>query len=424
MSEEQKTKITIIDGVCGSGKTIGIMEFMKQHRFRRFIYFTPTLSECHRVAGTEAKSCKKNAPKALKNGEYIYDKPSEYNCSELEFKHPISKGSRGQKTSSFIELINEGKNIVSSHKMFTQLGADTQQLISEMSYVGVLDEVVDPMDKHIMSALNQKEMFKDEKVYTDTDGVTLRWNYDKYPDKRKVGDNFYKEQKLADSGNLIKLNDTVILWEMSQQLFESFSEVYILTYQFKGSMLEWFFNAKGITYEVEDRTPKNLRYGNLINIIEDERMNAVGEGWSALSVEKTKELQEVVLKELKGNMTNLRKRVWTEGGVKSRMYTCLNSATKKLAVDGWKSAHVVHNIRGSNDYRHVVNCAYLYNVFLSPNHKQYFKKLGVRIDEETYALNSLLQWLFRSQLRDRKPINIYIPSRRMRELLKKWCNEN
>ena len=34
----------------------------------------------------------------------------------------------------------------------------------------------------------------------------------------------------------------------------------------------------------------------------------------------------------------------------------------------------------------------------------------------------MLQWIFRSQIRMDLPINIYIPSRRMRELLEDWLN--
>ena len=45
------------------------------------------------------------------------------------------------------------------------------------------------------------------------------------------------------------------------------------------------------------------------------------------------------------------------------------------------------------------------------------------IEENKYALSYLIQWLFRSAIRDDKPINIYIPSRRMRELLISWLNE-
>ena len=51
---------------------------------------------------------------------------------------------------------------------------------------------------------------------------------------------------------------------------------------------------------------------------------------------------------------------------------------------------------------------------------RFFVQKGVTVDEETYALSELVQWIFRSQLRDGKEINLYIPSERMRRLLKKW----
>ena len=45
---------------------------------------------------------------------------------------------------------------------------------------------------------------------------------------------------------------------------------------------------------------------------------------------------------------------------------------------------------------------------------------GVNIDEDEWALSELIQWLFRSCIREQKDINIYIPSKRMRSLLIKW----
>ena len=54
--------------------------------------------------------------------------------------------------------------------------------------------------------------------------------------------------------------------------------------------------------------------------------------------------------------------------------------------------------------------------------KQFFIDKNVTIDEDTWALSELLQWVFRSAIREHKEINIYIPSKRMRELLLEWLN--
>ena len=51
------------------------------------------------------------------------------------------------------------------------------------------------------------------------------------------------------------------------------------------------------------------------------------------------------------------------------------------------------------------------------------KKKGVNIDEETWALSELIQWLFRSAIREENEINIYIPSKRMRNLLQEWLEK-
>lgn len=47
------------------------------------------------------------------------------------------------------------------------------------------------------------------------------------------------------------------------------------------------------------------------------------------------------------------------------------------------------------------------NRFVNPVVKQFFKDRGVIVNEELYALSELLQWVFRSQIRNGKPIDLY-----------------
>lgn len=56
--------------------------------------------------------------------------------------------------------------------------------------------------------------------------------------------------------------------------------------------------------------------------------------------------------------------------------------------------------------------------------KQYLEAQGIDVNEDLWALNDLLQWIFRSAIRNDEPISIYIPSRRMRELLLEWIKHN
>lgn len=47
---------------------------------------------------------------------------------------------------------------------------------------------------------------------------------------------------------------------------------------------------------------------------------------------------------------------------------------------------------------------------------------NIKLDEDGYALSEMLQFIWRSAIRNGEPIEIYIPSKRMRELLIKYLN--
>ena len=60
------------------------------------------------------------------------------------------------------------------------------------------------------------------------------------------------------------------------------------------------------------------------------------------------------------------------------------------------------------------------NIFFNPILKNFFEQKGVRVEEDKWALSELLQFLFRSAIRQGEPIKLYIPSKRMRRLLQRW----
>ena len=71
-----------------------------------------------------------------------------------------------------------------------------------------------------------------------------------------------------------------------------------------------------------------------------------------------------------------------------------------------------------------MNVAYLVNRYLNPVVKNFFKSRNVEVDEDGYALSEMLQFIWRSAIREYREINVYIPSSRMRDLLLIWIKEN
>src|SRR5436190_1764841 len=89
---------------------------------------------------------------------------------------------------------------------------------------------------------------------------------------------------------------------------------------------------------------------------------------------------------------------------------------------GLRTHTIALKLRATNKYRHKDVLAFCLNRYMNPIEKHFFDQQNVKVDEDLLALSYLLQWIFRSAVREGKPVHIYIPSRRMRDLLKKWLN--
>ncbi|CAG9612806.1 hypothetical protein BACCIP111899_01984 [Bacillus rhizoplanae] len=59
---------------------------------------------------------------------------------------------------------------------------------------------------------------------------------------------------------------------------------------------------------------------------------------------------------------------------------------------------------------------------MNPMIKRFFHSHDIKVNEDLFALSELLQWLFRSAIRNDEPIDVYIPSERMRTLLEMYLN--
>jgi len=103
------------------------------------------------------------------------------------------------------------------------------------------------------------------------------------------------------------------------------------------------------------------------------------------------------------------------------MWTCVMDFQKDLEHERLTKQFVAVTSRATNDYVDRETLIYLSNRYMNPILKGFFESHNVKVlDEDLWALSELLQWLFRSAIRQGNEINIYIPSSRMRGLLAKY----
>jgi len=88
--------------------------------------------------------------------------------------------------------------------------------------------------------------------------------------------------------------------------------------------------------------------------------------------------------------------------------------------DKGRSGHIPCNTRASNEYANKTVMVHAYDRYPQTVTSNYLDSYGINFSKERYAINELVQWLWRSAIRNDKPIHVAILSARMRKLFIKW----
>ena len=140
-----------------------------------------------------------------------------------------------------------------------------------------------------------------------------------------------------------------------------------------------------------------------------------------LSSSWLKNASDVQFNQLKKNLENFFRKV-CKAKQNEILWSCYKKFVSNLKGKGYTKAWLEYNARATNNYKDRTALAYVCNVYMNPNEVQFFSSYDIQIDQDGLALSTMLQWIWRSAIRDDKSIQIYIPSQRMRELLKQYLD--
>ena len=398
------SKIHIVDSIMGSGKTSAAIELMKERKNDNFIFITPFLSEVERI---------------------------KEKCQPRTFLEPVNKGQG--KLHSLHLLLDRQNSIASTHALFRCYTDYTVELLKQGNYVLVLDEVCDVIEQVDISKDDLNILLKE---YAYVEDSVLIWK----EDKKEYDGLFASIKEMALNKTLIVYGDCLLMWNFPVSVFEGFKEIFILTYLFKAQIQKYYYDYYNVEYDywgvnkiddkycfvehyVEHKYEK-LKY--LIHIVEEDKMNQLGDNAFALSVswyQREEKNKFTLAKKLKANMINffINKRKPDKGDL--AMWTVFKKYQPILKGKGYTEGHVAVNARATNDYRHKRNLAYMVNIYFNPIYKKFFEQKNIEMFEDEYALSEMVQWIWRSAIREGNEIWIYIPSNRMRTILKKWLED-
>lgn len=393
------TKIKVIDAMMGSGKTTYAINLFNDQTqiLKRFIYATPKLAEIDEVSTRIT----------LRN-----------------FEIPDQARGKGSKVTHFMRLVEEGRDIITTHALLDQLNAEQLETIAKQGYELFIDEVPDVYSSFVVDERDKKIAQLAGLIAVDEETSEIKWIADDYSPHGV----FNELKEFLSSDRLFYADNTnAIVSLRKSNFFNAFVSTTILTYMFDCSITRAYFDFMQIDYtiysmkdnEIVDYDAKLENRRELYELIEIKKSKKAGEGYYDLSTNYLKKnATDDIIEQIKNEMYAFSRYNRTKQS--QIMWTCKKEYEKVFSRKGYTNSYIAYTERATNEYRDKDVLMFIGNRFMNPNDAAFFTKRGVRIEQDAWAVSELLQWIFRSAIRDGKKVRLFLPSRRMRELLEKW----
>lgn len=389
----------------GSGKTSWAIQMINNNPDKKYVYITPYLDEVQRI--------KKECP---------------------DFEEPEATSKGELKLDSLNRLLAEGKNIASTHALFKLTTKETINSLKKHDYTLIIDEVMEVVSSDDFKKDDLPTILAAKLAHIDENTGYLIW------DKEDFDGSYNKVKHLCQTKSVVVIDNVALVWVFPATIFKYFKETYILTYMFDAQIQRYYFDMNKMPYEyysVKDAGNRNYELTEYVQSYDKSKYkiniytgkkNDIGtvsqgirkSGFTRLSSTWYNNVTKDDLKRIKNNMVGYFKNDLKNSPSNSNLWTAFIKNRKDLQASPYITGFLECNARAMNSYRHKTAIAYVINKFINPYIVKFFKLYNIKIDEEKYALSELLQFIFRTAIRDEKEINLYIPSVRMRHLLQDW----
>lgn len=428
----KSTNLTVIDSVMGRGKSTWAIQLINSTPEENYIIVVPTLDEVDRYHHALTRpSFIPNREEATETAKSLQDR--------------------------FKALAEENKTIITTHRMLECWDSASLEILRGRNYTLILDEVTDLVRPFEGVAKRDYQLLLNDSVVAEErqpDGlIKLVAGTKAYSVDDNQGLKFSRFMEAVNGGNIYKLRDSFFLWVGSPERFRIFDAVYVMTYLFKGSVMDAWFTYHGDSYLMKSIVNGDLvdyidqggnDFKDLIRLVEDKQLNHIGRKRNLSSSWYDKAKPEDLIR-LKTNLQNFFRGLGVSAkdvmwsvfrGKKDRIvksvapakFTTTNTfnLSSALAQDPKVKAEILCyvpvNIKASNHYRHKKAVAICTNCYAFPSISSFFQDVNIYFDVDRFALSEMIQVIWRSRIREGKDIDLYIPSERMRNLFKTWLN--
>lgn len=404
--------LKILDMPMGTGKTTGIIQYMNSNQDKHFLFVTPYITERERIQSQ---------------------------CPDLEFHIPANERSRLSECHRFIKA---GKNIATTHALFSRFNTETMELLSDKHYTLIIDEEPDCIfgiysissdDFQMLQKRNCFEVVPDTNQLIVNTDTPYQGQIDTFKDlcEQSDGHTFYLVDDLENDNKHIG-----IISVMNPDIFNYFDEIFVLTYLFKDSNYDCycrFWHIPYACYYIEDNMLRSGQFDDARFRAECRSLMEIYKGNLNFRPRSSENLHPMTLSKRfyqetsQGKIKRIQKHATNyirnkcQGKQKEVMWSVYKDYREKLEGGGcYSRSFVPCNCRATNKYRNKSVLAYLLNLYPHPYLKRWLNKNEIEVNDKHFPLTMLLQWVFRSRIRDGEPIKLYLPSARMRDILQEY----
>lgn len=436
-------EIELVDSLMGNGKTHATLRYIESLALsdskNKWIFCTEYLEE-------------------------IGKRTAENPATAHLWRTPMEHGD-ATKTENLIEILNEPDSVLVgiTHALLLQASKDKHinYLLKSKGYSLFLDETIDLINPY--NGINFNDFLlhkKDNRLTVDESKHGLVQWVDNSVDE--IGEKFTFTKLRNDCAKGIvfasiipgkSANESVSLVEIADDIiFKQFDRVIISTYQFDDTLMAAYLDIKGIPFVpckdvvmYKSTTKQSLL--NLITMINkhDKKFDKVklSSTWYE-SKERSKDDYKLINNTLRniGDKHGCKDNPWKLGYTVPKDSLAVQREPKGVhpvgyphskclvdvdgndtgEIDKRNNCYIPTNARASNEYSMKDVMVHVYNRYPNVRVTNFLNVYNVRHSQERYALNELLQWVWRSAIRDGNPIHLAILSKRMRDLFITWIN--
>lgn len=405
--------ITILEGICGVGKSTQMIRRIKENFDGRYLIVLPLLDEVDR---------------------YQEELPG------LNFKEPSNENCT--KTEHFKNLLRDKSNILCTHVLFSLWDTEIEYLIKKAGYHIIIDEETSVIESVGIKAKTIENLKKLKYIIIDSDTNLVTWDYEESGYDYDGEKEHMEVLKKAGSGSLYCFDDKFFVYELPHRLFRIGKQYTIMTYLFEGNFMEAYFNSHGIKYRIEPIDPERAmmlkaQARELITFVPiTTKMKGIRDKYN-----RSKPLSRQFIT---NRMVPNERRSFRDG-IRNIIYRREKHNPENVMITSFKdfmvsdnqkkpkinmmprsmdNCYVPLNARGSNQWAGRDFVIHMADLYPEPALNKYLRKRSNgSFNPDIYALSMLIQYVYRSAIRNQKSIKLMICSERMEQLFRDWLDK-